>query len=249
MLLVFAVMAALPILGVRASAQKHQDRHWTYEGSTGPEHWGEIDPKFSTCQLGHHQSPIDIRNAVPANLPQIEFHYSASPLKIVDNGHTVQVNYAPGSYIVHQGKRYDLVQLHYHHPSEEAINGVHSDVVMHLVHRSAEGELAVVAVLFNQGAANAAIDAIVDHLPTAKTVEVETKANINAEDLLPSNRNYYTFIGSLTTPPCTEGVRWFVMQSGSTLSKAALEKLAKLYPNNARPVQPLNGRVVNINRR
>jgi len=241
--LVFAFAA----FSVLASAQEHHAPHWSYQGATGPEHWGDLNPEYSTCKAGHSQSPINIANAVPEKLPAIEFHYSASPLKIVDNGHTVQVSYAPGSYIAVGGKQYSLVQFHFHHPSEEEFNGSRSDLVIHLVHKSADGQLAVVAVLFDKGAANPAIDAMVNHLPTVKEQEVSAEAKINAEDLLPSKRSYYTFSGSLTTPPCTEGVRWFVMQTRSTLSNEALEKLAKLYPNNARPVQPLNGRVVNSN--
>jgi carbonic anhydrase len=242
-----SLILAFAIFSVLASAQEHHAPHWSYEGATGPEHWGDLNPEYSTCKIGQTQSPIDITNAVKADLPAIEFHYSASPLKIVDNGHTVQVNYAPGSYIVVGGKQYNLVQFHFHHPSEEEINGTRSDLVIHLVHKSADGQLAVVGVLFNKGAANPAIETMVNHLPTVKNQEVSAEAKIKAEDLLPSTRNYYTFSGSLTTPPCTEGVRWFVLQTSSTLSSAALEKLAKLYPNNARPVQPLHGRVVNSN--
>jgi carbonic anhydrase len=165
-------------------------------------------------------------------------------LRLIDNGHTVQVNYAPGSYITISGKKYDLVQFHYHHPSEEEINGKHSDLVIHLVHKDAEGHLAVVSVLFKEGASNAAIKGVIDHLPKVKEQEMTTDTTINASDILPKTRNYYTFVGSLTTPPCTEGVTWFVLETPSTVSNAELGTLSKLYPHNARMVQPLNGRTV-----
>jgi carbonic anhydrase len=232
------------LLSMFLSAQEHAAPHWSYKGTEGPEHWGSLSPEYKVCGIGHEQSPIDITNAEIAKLPPIEFNYSPSLLKLIDNGHTVQVNYAPGSYIVIAGKRYDLVQFHFHNPSEEAIRGKRSALVIHLVHKDAAGKLAVVAVLFNEGAANPAIDAMVSHLPSAKGKEMATDATVNAADILPQDRNYYTFTGSLTTPPCSEGVRWLVLQTSGTLSKSSLERLTNLYPNNARPLQPLNGRAI-----
>ena len=227
-----------------SSAQEHPPQHWSYEGVTGPAQWGDLSTEYLACKTGRRQSPIDVVNAVSEKLPPIEFHYSGSPMKLVDNGHTVQVDYEPGSYITVSGKRYDLLQFHYHHPSEEAINGKHYDLVIHLVHKDAEGHLAVVAVLFNQGAGNPAIKAVVDHLPSEKEQEITTDATVDAASLLPKTQNYYTFSGSLTTPPCSEGVTWFVLQTPSTLSKVELGTLAKLYPHNVRPLQPLNARTI-----
>lgn len=225
-------------------AQEHHSPHWSYEGATAPAHWGDLSPDYSACKSGQEQSPINIAKTVSAKLPPLEFKYLPSPLRLIDNGHTVQVNYAAGSYIVVGDRRYDLVQFHFHHPSEEEINGKHSDLVIHLVHKDADGHLAVVAVLFQEGASNAAVKEVVDHLPGGKEQEVSSSATINAMDILPRNRSYYTFQGSLTTPPCTEGVTWFVLQTPSTLSQAELQALAKLYPHNARPVQSLNARTV-----
>jgi len=136
------------------------------------------------------------------------------------------------------------VQFHYHHPSEEEINGKHSALVIHLVHKDREGRLAVVSVLFKEGASNAAIKTVIDHLPKVKEREMATDSTVNATDLLPKTLNYYTFAGSLTTPPCTEGVTWFVLETPATISKTELDTLSRLYPHNARPVQPLNGRTV-----
>jgi carbonic anhydrase len=235
---------ALGLATALACAQEPHAPHWSYEGVSGPPHWGDLSPDYSQCKTGQEQSPINIVNPTAATLPPINFHYSPSPLKLIDNGHTVQVNYAPGSYIVVGDKRYDLVQFHFHHPSEEAIDGKHYDIVIHLVHKNAEGRLAVVAVLFREGTGNAAIEAMIDHLPTAKEQQVATDATIDAAMLLPTTRSYYTFGGSLTTPPCTEGVTWFVLQTPSTISSSELGTLARLYPNNARPLQPLNARTI-----
>jgi carbonic anhydrase len=232
------------LLTISGYTQEHHSPHWTYEGASGPGHWGDLSPEYSACKTGREQSPINIVNPVETKLPPIDFHYLPSPLKLIDNGHTVQVNYAPGSYISISGRKYDLVQFHYHHPSEEEINGKHYDVVIHLVHKDAEGHLAVVAVLFKEGESNAAIKTVIDHLPKVKEQEMTTDATINAADILPKSRNYYTFLGSLTTPPCTEGVTWFVLQTPSTISKAELDTLSKLYPHNVRPVQPLNSRAL-----
>jgi carbonic anhydrase len=131
-------------------------------------------------------------NTIAEKLPPIEFHYLQSPLKLIDNGHTVQVNYEPGSYITVSGKRYELLQFHFHHPSEEAIHGKHHDLVIHLVHKDAEGHLAVVAVLFNEGASDAGIKTVVEHLPTVKKQEITADATVDATSLLPQTRNYYT---------------------------------------------------------
>jgi carbonic anhydrase len=239
-----SLLLAFVLSAFLSYAQEPHPPHWSYEGDTGPSHWGDLSPDYSLCKTGHEQSPIDIVNTVEEKLPPIDFHYLPSPLKLIDNGHTVQANYAPGSYITVSGKKYELVQFHYHHPSEEAIHGKHSHLVIHLVHKDAEGHLAVVAVLFREGASNEAIKTVVDHLPSVKEQEITTDATIDAAGLLPQTRNYYTFPGSLTTPPCSEGVTWFVLETQFTLSKAELETLAKLYPHNARPVQALNARTV-----
>ena len=218
---------------------------WSYTGPNGPEHWGALEPDFAECKLGQHQSPIDIRDARQQSLPPIQFAYKTSPLKITNNGHTVQISYAPGSFIVVGGKQYELRQFHFHHPSEEHIQGKPYDMVIHLVHADSEGHLAVVAVLVKQGKANAALQKLWDHLPAAEGEE-ESPAGVevNAAGLLPENLSYYTFTGSLTTPPCSESVTWFVLKTPLEVSPAEVEAFAKLYPHNARPIQPLNGRPV-----
>jgi len=210
---------------------------WSYEST----HWGGV------CDSGQQQSPIDITNAQSANLPPISFDYKDSTLKLVDNGHTLQAIYAPGSGITVDGKRYELLQFHFHKPSEEKVNGQASDMVIHLVHKAADGKLAVVAVLLKQGAANPVVEKLWSHWPQGSK-ETEFKETINASQLLPdaSNRGYFTFAGSLTTPPCTEGLTWFVLKTAQSISPEQLVRFSKSYPNNARPTQPINTRVIKV---
>jgi len=221
--------------------------HWSYKGSTGPTEWGTLEKEYSTCAMGKSQSPIDIRDDVAkkTDLPAIHFDYKASTLTIIDNGHTIQVNYEPGSFITVGGTQYEFVQFHFHKPSEEKLNGKSYDMVTHLVHRDQEGKLAVVAVLLATSGANRFIKTLWDNLPKEKDTEtVVDTVKINVADLLPKNKAYYTYTGSLTTPPCSEGVTWFLLKSPTSISADDLARFAKSYPMNARPVQPLNGREV-----
>ena len=241
-----AFIAPLLMLG-SASFAGEGSPHWSYKGSTGPTKWGTLEKEYSTCALGKSQSPIDIRDDVAkkTDLPAIHFDYKASTLKIIDNGHTIQVNYEPGSFITVGGKQYELVQFHFHKPSEEKLNGKSYDMVAHLVHKDQEGKLAVVAVLLATSGANPFIKTLWDNLPKEKETEtVVDTVRINVADLLPKNKAYYTFTGSLTTPPCSEGVTWFLLKSPTSISADEIARFAKSYPMNARPVQPLNGREV-----
>jgi len=225
-----------------------EDKHheWDYKAH-GPKHWGGIKPEFASCKAGKVQSPVDIRHAVPAKLDPIRFDYHPTALHIVDNGHTIQVNYGSGSSISVGDQRYELVQFHFHKPSEEKVNGRTYPMVAHLVHRKSDGGLAVVAVLLKEGGSNALVQALWTNLPREKEKEkVEEKVAVNAADLLPGNHAYYTFAGSLTTPPCSEGVTWFVLVQASEISKAQIASFGKIYSGNARPVQPLNGRTIQV---
>lgn len=239
------------VAGILTEAWAEEGAHWSYQGTTGPAQWGNLESEFVSCKLGKRQSPIDIRESAvkKADLAPIEFHYKPSTLKVVDNGHTIQVNYEPGSTIAVGGKNYQLVQFHFHKPSEEKINGKPYDMVVHLVHRNAEGKLAVVAVLIRNGQANPLIETLWSNLPADKGKErVVAGTRIDASVLLPTDRSYYTFTGSLTTPPCSEEVTWFVLRNPKQLSGAQIARFGKIYPMNARPVQPLNGRVVEAGR-
>src|SRR3974390_2225987 len=236
----------LSVLAGRSLAQEaHHPPHWAYKGAEDPRHWGELDPAFATCGSGHHQSPINITNATKADLPALKMDYNAVPLSIIDNGHTVMINYAPGSTLTVGGKVYKLTQFHFHHPSEEHINGKKYDMVAHLVHADTEGHLAVVAVLLNKGNANPLLDTLWKHIPAEKEkAETPASVQVNVKDLLPADSGYYTFSGSLTTPPCTEGVTWYVLKNPLAVSKVQVAAFARLYPHNARPTQPANGREI-----
>ena len=224
------------------------EHHWSYSGDSGPTQWAALESDYSACGVGKMQSPIDIRNSAAKKgaLPAIAFDYKPSPLKIVDNGHTIQVDYAPGSFITVQGKRYELVQFHFHKPSEEKINGKSADMVAHLVHKNADGNLAVVAILLKTGHPNKLVETLWKNIPAEKEKEADVEGvQINASDLLPATKAaYYTFTGSLTTPPCSEGVTWFVLKSPASISNGEVSRFAQLYPMNARPTQPLNGREI-----
>jgi carbonic anhydrase len=225
-----------------------EGEHWSYEGHGGPAKWAELDHEFAACGLGKTQSPIDIRGAKVADLPAIQVNYKPSPLKLIDNGHTIQVNYAPGSSIDIGGAHYELMQFHFHKPSEEKVQGKSHAMVAHLVHKAADGKLAVVAVLLDKGSANRTIDTIWANLPKEKEKETAVDVTVDAAALLPRDKGYYTFQGSLTTPPCSEGVRWFVLKTPMKITESEIMAFGKLYPMNARPIQPLNGRAIEATR-
>ncbi len=237
--LVLFVALTLGSVALSAAQAAH---NWGYSGAHGPDHWSEVS---ATCGTGKAQSPIDIVNPEKTKLPAIDFSYHAAPLKVVNNGHTIQVNYAPGSSIVRDGKTFDLMQFHFHHMSENAINGKHAPMELHLVHKDKDGNLAVVAVMLKEGKENKEVETIWSNLPADEGKEdAPGSVAVDAAGLLPHKRDYYTFSGSLTTPPCSENVLWLVMEEPVTLSKEQIAKFAAIYPNNSRPVQPLNGRKV-----
>jgi carbonic anhydrase len=236
---------ALALTPALAFAQQE----WTYAGKQGPTHWASLQKQYGTCGSGKHQSPIDVRGAKPAGLPAIEFTYAPSPYKIVDNGHTVQVSPAGGNAISVGGHRYDLIQFHFHHPAEERIEGKSFPMVVHLVHKDAGGKLAVVAVLLKHGRANPFLDSLWKNLPRDVGQEHAPEgASVDLNQLLPADRGYYTFTGSLTTPPCSEDVTWFVLKAHPDIDKAEEAAFAAKYAHNARPIQPLNGRTVQASR-
>jgi carbonic anhydrase len=243
------LLLASTVIGFGDRAQSQEARHppheWDYGKDHGPAHWGSLKPEFATCQSGHHQSPIDIDKTEMADLPPIQFAYGPSPLRIVDNGHTIQVNYGPGSSIRIGQRKLLLKQFHFHHPSEETIHGRHHQLSLHLVHADAAGRLAVVAVLLDPGPENAVVRQLWDHLPKQEGKEERhDDVRIDAADLLPADRGYYTFEGSLTTPPCTEHVTWLVLKQPVTVSSAEIARFSQRYPDDARPTQPLYDRVV-----
>jgi carbonic anhydrase len=220
------------------------DIHWAYNGEGGPQAWGALKPEFAQCAAGQRQSPIDIRDGIRVDLAPVQFDYRQSGFSVVDNGHTVQVNVAPGNSITVMGRRYDLVQFHFHKPSEERINGRQFDMVAHLVHKDADGHLAVVAVLLQRGSAQPLVQAIWNNLPLEKGQELAAPDTIDLNQLLPQDKRYYTYMGSLTTPPCTEGVLWMVMKQPVQVSTDQIDIFSRLYPMNARPIQSASGRLI-----
>lgn len=234
---------------VPAAPRAQWKTHWSYDGAEGPEHWGDLDPAYAACNAGHSQSPIDIRTATKAALPALRFEYKSAPLKyLINNGYTIRVNYhAPGSgdFLIVGDTRYQLTQFHFHRPSEEHIHGKPFDMVAHLMHESSDGKVAGVAVLLKAGAANATVQQLWNHMPvTQGNEEVIPGVELSPSGLLPHDTAYYSYMGSLTAPPCTEGVTWFVLKAPVDVSTEQIAAFARLYPHDVRPIQPLNGRVV-----
>jgi carbonic anhydrase len=219
--------------------------HWTYEGEEGPAHWGELDKTYASCGTGKSQSPIDVANPSEQDLANISFHYQPSEVNILNNGHTVQVNYDPGSYIELDNARYDVVQFHYHAPSEHTVDSESFPAELHIVHKNADGNLAVVGILLREGTENAAYQPFIGNLPNEKTDPKDAGVKINAMDMLPSVQTTFRYNGSLTTPPCTEGVNWLLMTTPVDLSMQQLTALDSLFEGgNNRPVQPINDRTL-----
>ena len=219
--------------------------HWTYEGEEGPSHWGELDGSYAVCGTGKSQSPIDVANSSEQDLSNISFHYQPSKVNILNNGHTVQVNYDAGSYIELDGTRYEVVQFHYHAPSEHTVDGESFPAELHIVHRNADGNLAVVGILLKEGIENAAYQPFISNLPAEKADVKDAGVQINAMDMLPSVQTTFRYSGSLTTPPCTESVSWLLMTTPVELSAQQLTTLDSLFEGGTnRPVQPVNDRTL-----
>lgn len=223
---------------------KKNAKHWSYEGEEGPLAWGKLNPANIKCDIGERQSPIDIRDGIKVELDTLNFDYKPSQFQVIDTGHTIQVNLSAGNYLNVSGKNFELNQLHFHRPSEERINGKGFEMVAHLVHKDRDAKLAVVAVLLELGEAHPVIQSIWNNLPLEKNELVKALKNIDLTQLLPKRHDYYTYMGSLTTPPCSEGVLWMVMKEPVQISADQAAIFARLYPNNARPIQKTSGRII-----
>jgi carbonic anhydrase len=245
-----AIVDVPPMPGKGANAPQAVNRslnragQWDYSGVDGPEAWGRLSPEFAKCSSGSRQSPIDIRDAFKVELDAVKFDYKPSAFRVIDNGHTVQVNVEPGNSIEVMGRRYELVQFHFHRPSEERIDGKQFDMDVHLVHRDIEGRLAVIAVLLERGSAQPLVQSVWNNLPLEKGEELAAPSSMNLADLLPAERSYVTYMGSLTTPPCSEGVLWMVMKKPVFVSPQQIDIFSRLYPMNARPIQSASGRMI-----
>ena len=248
---VLLIIAGILRIGV-AEAQNPEHEHyvspwrtpWTYQGAS---HWHELDPAYAACN-GKEQAPIDIRATEKANLPVPRFESKSGPLKyVVNNRHTIRVNYYPGNgnFLAVGGERYELTQFHFHRPSEEFISGKPYEMEVHLMYQAPARKVAGVTVFVKPGNANPAIQKVWENMPESEGQQEVSGVEINPGELLPQNTAaYYMYMGSVTAPPCTEGVTWFVLKTPVAFSAEQIEAFAKLYPHDARPIQPLNGRVV-----
>ncbi len=246
----FYVVAAL-VLGLAATAASAQSgAYWDYYGKTGPLAWGRLDPAYRACSKGHEQSPIDIRGArLNKALQPIEFHYIAGPVKVENDGRMIIVRVDPGSYIVAGGVRYELKRFEFHHPSEEAVRGKLTDLGVELIHEGADGKMAIVDIrlAMDRGNPNAVLAMLWPHLPKKPGTTQTVTDMVNAGGFLPADRGYWTYMGSLTTPPCTEGVRWFVFEDDISLSLEQLRAFEMLFRMNSRPLQDTHGRRIEAN--
>lgn len=233
------------LVAAAAGAHAQSAPHWDYKSQHGgPSHWAELDPKFESCGKGGAQSPIDIRNAVKADLPALNVAYTAAEPTFVNNGHTIQINLPPGQKMTVGDKQYELLQFHFHTPSEEAINGKRTAMVAHFVHKDAEGRLGVIAVLIQPGKTNAAFAPVFAHLPREGEKITVDNLKLDLPALLPADKGYYSFAGSLTTPPCSEGVSWMVLKNPIQLGAEQIKAFRQVFNANARPLQATNGRVI-----
>lgn len=236
---VFAVLL-FPIINMVTQAQTDE---WGYNRQNGPKKWGELSDEFVLCKTGKNQSPINIEATATAK-PKIEFSYGYTPLKIINNSHTVEIVYEPGSQIKIEGETYKLQQFHFHSPSEHHLDGKTYPMEVHLVHKSSDGQFAVIGVFMKEGKENEFIKSLWPHAPKKKQENLISGITVNASALPPEDQIYYNYTGSLTTPPCTENVNWIIFQKPIEVSRQQIKTFHTLYNGNARPIQPLNDRQV-----
>ena len=234
------------VLKEKTEKHNHGSSHWGYSGEEGPKHWGDLAPENIQCKIGKNQSPINLKDTIgvgTTGLPQLDVHYRDVPLKILNNGHTIQVNYPLGSYIRLGGKRYELLQFHFHTPSEHQKDGFNYPMEVHLVHKDGDGNLAVMGVIFQEGEPNPQIQTLLNNLPKEiGKEELRRGASVNPVMFIPGNTEFYKYSGSLTTPPCSEGVYWMVFKQPIDASIEQIQQLNEVMGENARPIQELNSR-------
>lgn len=232
----------------RAPADRVAAVAWDYQGPGGPPAWARLKPEYATCGEGTRQSPVDLRDGFAVDLEPLSIDYRPAAFRVIDNGRTVQVNVGGGQWLAVGGRRYELQHLSFHRPSEVRIQGRQFDMDVHLTHRDEQGRLAILAVPLEQGAAQAVVQQVWNHLPLEKGEENLAPVPLDVSRLLPEDRRYFTHMGSLTTPPCTEGVLWMVFKQPVQVGADQIALFHRLYPMNARPVQPTHGRLVKESR-
>ncbi len=218
--------------------------HWGYTGHEGPAHWGGLSSDYHVCRSGREQSPVNINGSSMGRSRSILFGYSSKPSNIVNNGHTIQVNMKEGSRITVNDKTYELLQFHFHSPSEHQVDGQHAAMVIHFVHKADDGQLGVVGLLLDKGKSNKIIEQLWQYMPEDKGGEAPLPATVEVKRMLPLNRAFYNYSGSLTTPPCSEGVNWMVLKGRGSVSHKQVKKFTTIFPNSIRPIQPINHRTI-----
>ena len=248
-----AVLAAVVFAGCGGDNGQETEKPapFGYSGKDGPSHWGSLDPSYGLCSEGRKQSPIDLTHAQPSALPRIHFAYEPAEVEVENNGHSLEVVYPPGSSIQLDGTEYELKQFHYHAPSEHEVNGHSLPMEFHFVNESDDGAVAVIGVLVEKGQPNPAVSKLVRALPKEEGETLPVSGELNPLDLLPPDpvsAARWSYEGSFTTPPCTEGVRWSVFKRPIELSAPQIAAFIGVYDHNNRPVQPLNGRELLVSR-
>jgi carbonic anhydrase len=239
------LLSILVGLATSSVSQASHQSHWSYTGNAGPKHWGELSPDYTLCSSGKNQSPVNLTGMIEGDLPPLIVNYKKGGFEIVNNGHSIQVNYAPGSTITIGDHRYELKQFHFHTPSENTIEGRSFPMEAHLVHADSQGNLAVIAIMYDTGKANPELQKAWRWMPQKVGVKKTLPDQLDANALMSGNLDYDRFNGSLTTPPCSEGVVWIVMKAPGTVSQAQVKSFAKtMHHDNNRPLQRLNGRIV-----
>lgn len=242
-----ALAIVLALFSTAALAAEDHHPHWTYEGSEGPEHWSSISPEFSACSLGQHQSPIDLAKAQQGDNVELALGWTPFAPVVLNNGHTIQAVAASDNTTTFSGKTYALQQMHFHHPSEHAIDGKRAPMEAHFVNKGSDGKLLVLGVLIDEGAANPQIAELWQVAPQSQG-EAKTKEPVDFAKLVPLTSKFYRYSGSLTTPPCSEAVEWVVFADPITASREQIDAFAHLYPANSRPLQAPHERTITLGR-
>lgn len=238
------IIAALMVTSLSCIAAEPEP-HWGYEGVAKPENWGKLSAEFSTCEKGKNQSPINIEHALKTNHDNLTLAFKPGTQEIINNGHTVQINVNEGNTLEIDNEVFTLQQFHFHTPSENQINGKHFPMEAHFVYKNKNGDLTVIGLMFSKGKSNIELAKAWQQIPTEAGGSTTLNQPVDINKLLPERLDFYRFSGSLTTPPCTEGVRWIVLEQEMNASSEQIEKFhAIMHHDNNRPIQPLNGRVI-----
>lgn len=247
----FAASSMGAALGIGASsfkgaiADESGSSVWGYVGNTSPENWSNLSSTYKACQAGLQQSPIDLRGGIEAELAAVDIRYRPIPLTILNNGHTIQVDAVSGNSISLDGEEFELKQFHFHHPSEHTVDGEVFPMEVHFVHANGRGELAVLGVFLKEGTESSLLRPVWENMPYQKAnARTISGVEVDIAGILPSDRAMFRYFGSLTTPPCSEIVKWVVFQEPMEASREQISEFKNLFPLNARPVQPLNRRFV-----